>query len=156
MTKTERALNALHDREQIRELTARYCFLIMAGQMKKVLDLFTDDGLFTSNTGLEARGKPALRAMYDLVARSRPVPFIHNHVIRLSGETAEGTCGVEVRAVIRGTHHVLSGYYRDRYVKVGGRWKFHARAMHILHDEVGGAATSAVPSRRRKAPRRSA
>ncbi len=156
MIKTERVVNELYDREQIRELTNQYCFLIMSGQLKKVLDLFTDDGVFTSNNGLEARGKPALAAMYDLVARSRPVPFIHNHVIRVRGETAQGTCGVDVRAVIRGAHHTLSGYYRDRYVKRDGRWKFQSRVMHIVRDEIGGAAVPAAGGKRRTPARRSA
>jgi uncharacterized protein (TIGR02246 family) len=153
MAKAERVLNELYDREQIRELTNQYCFLIMSGQMKKVLDLFTDDGVFISNNGLEARGKAALAAMYGLVARSRPVPFIHNHVIRVRGETAEGTCGLDVRAIIRGTHRTLTGYYRDRYVKLDGRWKFQSRVMHIVRDETGAAAEPAAAGRRRKAPR---
>lgn len=155
MKKAEHLLNEMYDRELIRELTNQYCFLIMAGRMEKVLDLFTDDGVFTSNTGLEARGQTALAAMYDLVARSRPVPFIHNHVIRVRGDTAQGTCGLDVRAVIRGTHHTLTGYYHDRYVKLGGRWKFQSRAMHILRDEIGGAAEPTAIGKRRKPRRRS-
>ena len=51
------------------------------------------------------------------------------HVIDLDGETATGTCYLDLRASVDGRSMIGSGYYDDRYVRVGEAWKFRSRKL---------------------------
>jgi hypothetical protein len=60
-------------------------------------------------------------------------PFVHNHVIELEGDTATGTCYLDLRAVVDGKSMIGSGSYEDRYVRVGDGWKFRSRKLTMLY-----------------------
>ena len=56
-------------------------------------------------------------------------PFVHNHVIELDGDKARGTAYIDLRSVRDGRSMLGSGYYRDRYVRLGDDWKFQSRSL---------------------------
>ena len=60
-------------------------------------------------------------------------PFVHNHVVELRGETATGTCYLDLRASVEGRSMIGSGYYDDRYVRVDGEWKFRSRKLTLCY-----------------------
>jgi hypothetical protein len=60
-------------------------------------------------------------------------PFVHNHVIELDGDRASGVCYLDLRAITEGRSVMGSGFYRDRYARVEGDWKFESRELTMCY-----------------------
>lgn len=133
MASLEERVRALEDREEIRELTARYCHCVAAAEASGIVELFCDDGSFTMGQRT-VKGHAELEKFYTAIAGQPPLPFIQNHVIdELGVVEARGRCSVEIRMVQNGESVTAAGWYDDRYRKAGGRWRFAARAFHVFH-----------------------
>ena len=133
----EQVVRELADREEIKELTARYCWHVARGEGGAVVDLFTDDGVlaFGGDSPREVRGRPALEEFYRRSVH-RPedaVPFIHNHIIELNGESAQGTCTIDARFIQNGESVIAAGWYADKYRRVEGKWRFAERRITFHH-----------------------
>ncbi len=133
MTTIEDRLQAIEDREAIRELSARYCHAIAAGDPETIVGLFCEDGSFTvgdqTTTGTEA-----LTTFYSGLSETPPIPFIQNHVIdELDESTARARCSAEIRMVQHGESVTTAGWYDDRFRRVDGTWKFQERTFHVFH-----------------------
>ncbi len=132
MTSTEGRLQALEDRSEICELTARYCHAVARGDAAGIVSLFCEDGWFEMGDRT-VRGRGELERFYAGVAERPPLPFIQNHVVELAGDEASGLCSVEIR-MVRGDEAITAaGYYEDRYRRVDGAWRFAGRRFHVFH-----------------------
>ena len=126
----------LADREQLRELTARYAFLV--SQKRTAAELFTADGgfLFRTPDGdvREARGGEALDAIFADILRppNHNLPTVHNHIFSISGDTATGACWIELHATKEGETWAGAGYYEDQFRREHGRWKFVLRDSTLV------------------------
>lgn len=133
----EQVLQELQDREEIRELIARYAHCVANGV--SVAELLTDDGAFIvrtpGNPPKIKRGRAELDAEYAKleVIAEHPLPMIHNHILEISGDEARGVCSNELRIVENGESIIASGHYEDSFRRVDGRWKFVVRDMHFAH-----------------------
>jgi hypothetical protein len=129
-------IRELADREELRELTARYAFLI--SQKRSAAELFTADGgfLFRKPDGevREARGREALDTIFADILQppNHNLPTVHNHLFSLTGDAAPGACWIELHAAKDGEHWVGSGYYEDQFRREGGRWKFVLRDSTLV------------------------
>jgi uncharacterized protein (TIGR02246 family) len=133
MATLEEKINALEDREAIRELTAEYCHCIAAGDGDAVTALFCDDGTFVMGER-RVRGTAELSKFYGALAENPPIPFIQNHVIdNYTPNEAQGRCSVEIRMVQDGEAVTAAGWYQDRYRKVDATWKFSERDFITFH-----------------------
>lgn len=134
---SEHRLQELIDREEIRELIARYAHRVTEGE--SVADMFTDDGVFIvrfpGRPVMETRGRLALDALYGPGWHSpaRPLPMIHNHLIRIDGDRAIGICSNELRMTEAGESMIGSGSYEDQFRRENGQWKFVVRDMTFMH-----------------------
>ena len=134
----EAKIQELADREEIRELVATYAHRMAHGPA--VADLFTDDGAYI-NRGTaelpprEVRGRTALDDYFGDRSgwAERPLPMIHNQLIAIDGDEAEGLCSVEIRMASNGISMIASGYYKDRFRRENGRWKFVERDCSFFH-----------------------
>jgi uncharacterized protein (TIGR02246 family) len=138
MTTLEQQVQALTDREEIKELTARYAHGVARGEGARVAELFTDDGVFINRLNPNdpptvVRGREALQKFYTNIKRNTALPCIHNHLITLAGDEATGTCSIEVRITMKGQSMIGSGYYEDRFRRENGRWKFVERDCTFFH-----------------------
>jgi len=133
----EQRVRELEDRGQIIELTARYCWHIAHGEGEAAANLFTDDGVLdmTDADFKPVRGREAILKFYRASVREPEValPFIHNHIIELSGDDARGTCAIEARFSRNGESVTAAGYYEDKYRREGGRWLFAERKLYFHH-----------------------
>jgi hypothetical protein len=135
MSQAETALATLIAKDEIRELAMLYSRGIDRKDYELLADLYTADG--TDAHGEHFRG--FAKDFIGFLAQSLPhIPYtghhICNHLISVSGDTAEG----EVYAV---AYHVTpdgsGGWledvqnvrYLDSYRKEGGRWRFAAREV---------------------------
>jgi ketosteroid isomerase-like protein len=133
MTAIEDRLQAIEDREEIRELTARYCHAIAAADVAKIVSLFCKDGSFCTNDQVMT-GTIALTKFYSSLSGTPPIPFIQNHVIdELNESEARARCSAEIRLVQNGESVTGAGWYADTYRRVEGQWKFLERRFHIFH-----------------------
>ena len=134
----EAVVRELADREEIRDLIATYAHRMAHGPA--AADLFTDDGAYINRGAAdlpprEVRGRAELNEYYcDRSAwAERPLPMIHNELIAVAGDEATGICSVEIRLGANGTSIVASGYYKDKYRREGGVWKFAERDASFFH-----------------------
>src|SRR4051812_16776695 len=105
-------IRALEDREEIKELTALYSWHVARAEVDEVLALFTADGRFGSPSA-RSLSKDELEAFYrtNLVAGDR-VPLVQNHLIKLDGDVATGSCTMFTPWSPEGS---FCGVYQDRY-----------------------------------------
>ena len=71
----EQRVQELEDRDEIKELTARYCWHVAHGEGEAVANLFTDDGVLdVQDADFKAvRGREALLKFYRASVRE-PIP----------------------------------------------------------------------------------
>ena len=126
----EAIVHELADKEAIRDLARRYADCIWRRDSAGAIDLFTDDGEMDSGMAPPIKGREALLEAYErMIGDADFQPFVHNHVIELDGDRASGRCYLDLRASNNGTSMIGSGYYEDRYARIGGAWKFKARKL---------------------------
>jgi 8-oxo-dGTP pyrophosphatase MutT (NUDIX family) len=149
----EQRIQELEDRDQIKELTARYCWHVARGEGKQVAELFTDDGALEVNDGSfkPVRGRAALDKFYasSVNQPELAIPFIQNHIIEVSDDQAHGTCAIEARFARNGQSVTAAGYYEDRYRREAGKWRFVERKItfwHVVPLKQGWAEAKAAKS----------
>jgi len=127
-----RAIRRLLDLEEIRDLARRYAHCVWQRDAAAAALLFAEDGEMDTGDRPPIRGREAIRASYEEIFRSREFrPMVHNHVIDLDGESATGTCYLDVRTSVDGVDKIGLGYYQDRYVRTPDGWKFRSRLLEL-------------------------
>jgi len=124
----------LYDREEIRDLRYRYHECINEAQMAEIPDLFTEDGELDFGHLGKASGREQIKAFFSGLGRARSASdsrglyrvrqFIHNHVLKVSGDRATGYAYLEAKPVYNGESYVVAARYNDEYLKREGRWRF--------------------------------
>ena len=135
MTSIEQRLDVLEAKDEIRELTGRYCHAVVDGDADTIVSLFCANGIFRSHT-LAPAGHDELRAFYTAgVGGKTHKPFVQNHVIELDdADHARGRCSVEIRVMQDGEAYTQAGHYLDKYAKENGRWLFAERHYTRYHN----------------------
>jgi hypothetical protein len=129
-------LATLLAKNEIRELTARYCWCVTRGDAAGIVELFAPDGSFeTEMEGGNRRvvGREALLEFYKSVGPGFVHPLVSNHLTTVDGSRARGTC--DMRNLMRqpdGSYHHAAGSYEDTFVHDGKAWKFQSRLWITL------------------------
>ncbi len=126
----------LADREEIRELYARYAHSIDAAQFDEWVECFTEDGVFESPRLGKHRGRDGLRkfcAMYkESWGGAKPMHLMSNVSIAVNGDRAAGGCYLAYFHCKAGKAEFSAvGHYTDKLRKVNGRWRFEHRQVAI-------------------------
>jgi len=126
----------LEDREEIRELYARYAHTIDNRRYDEWLDCFTDDGVFESPRFGKHTGREGLRrftAIYkDSLGGAKPFHQITNVIFKIEGDSATGGCYLTYYHCKDGKAALsAAGTYTDRLRKVDGGWRFESRKVTI-------------------------
>ena len=121
------------DEKSIHELLTEYCYCYDAGNIDRVLALFTDDAIISNATGIH-RGVDAIRQNYiDFVAKRKfGFHFITNMTIRLAESRHEAVSTsylVTLNVKNDGQLALVAGSYIDRFQKAGEIWKFSERRI---------------------------
>ena len=154
MAKTESPLQALLDREAIRDLPLRYCDCVWRDDIEALLKLFARDGEFAMDAnGKKARavGHASMRKLYREGLAIGPRPYIHNHVVELKDAThATGRCYLDLRCIKQNMEFIGAGYYLDDYIKVRGEWKFARRCFTAVHFDAPEISVKPARARAKK------
>ena len=123
----------MSDKDEIRELLARYCFALDADKFEEMAALFTPDGVWETafGTGTGRAGIVAQANSIATGARPKRVHLTTNIVIDLDGDTATARSNwALIQNVPSGVPIIGSGgAYADRLVKADGRWFFRRRTI---------------------------
>jgi 3-phenylpropionate/cinnamic acid dioxygenase small subunit len=141
-------MSALEDKDTIRELLARYCFLLDGHELKEFAALFTADGEWISRNG-HATGPEAIEGLLrGLVPEPAPGKrrkhLTTNIIIDLAGDSATVVSNfLVVRDSEAGPVISVAGTYDDTVVRVGADWKFKSR--RLSHDIAGESGLNLGP-----------
>jgi hypothetical protein len=126
-------MSALEDVEAIRDLARRYAHHVWQNEVGKLAGLFAEDGEMDPGTRPPLRGRVALDAGFRemLTTGSVFLPFVQQHVVDLDGDTATGTCYIDLRAEVGGKSMIGAGWYADRYVRTPGGWRIQSRKLTL-------------------------
>jgi uncharacterized protein (TIGR02246 family) len=122
----------MSEKDEIRELLARYCFALDEERFEDMAALFTEDGVWETafGTGTGRAGIVAQALSFSKPNRPRRVHLTTNIVIDLEGDTAK------VRSYWQQFQNSATdpeigsgGSYYDTLVKVDGRWFFRHRRI---------------------------
>lgn len=123
----------LEDRDEIKELTSKYFWHAVRGETEGMAACFTIDGAFDARPAggpYRAQGYEELVKYFNLVMKPVPsaIPMAHNHIIKLNGDDASGTCvlATPIGGRLGGG---FVGYYHDRYRRAGEKWLFAERVF---------------------------
>jgi hypothetical protein len=141
-------MTTLEDREAIRELLARYCFLLDGYQLREFAALFTAGGEWISRNGTAVGPQAIEELLRALVPEPAPGKrrkhFTTNLIIELSGDTATVVSNFLVmRDSEAGPAISVAGTYDDVVVRTSEGWKFKSR--RLSHDIAGESGLNVKP-----------
>ncbi len=124
------------DREQIRELYARYAITIDNERFEDWVQCFTPDGIFDSPIYGQFPGHAKLREFTQGYQRSWEGGKVRHMMVNVSfdidGDTATGFCNLIYFSLKGGkTELTAVGGYNDKLRKENGEWRFTYRRVHI-------------------------
>ena len=124
------------DREQIRELYARYAYTVDLGRYHDWVQCFTDDGVFDSPLFGQHKGPQGLlkfTALYKESQGGAQVRHVMSNVtFTINGEHATGGCYLTYYHSKNGKSELAAvGGYNDKLLKVDGKWLFEYRKVFI-------------------------
>jgi 3-phenylpropionate/cinnamic acid dioxygenase small subunit len=126
----------LEDREQIRELYARYAFTIDYGPHEEWVRCFTPDGVFDSPRLGRHEGHDGLTKFTATYAASHGDAQVRhmmtNVTFRIEGDMAKGGCYLTYYHCKNGKATLQAiGRYQDELRKIDGEWLFQYRRVFI-------------------------
>jgi uncharacterized protein (TIGR02246 family) len=132
------------EKDEIRELMARYCHALDACSFDEVASLFADNGEWSTTYG-SARGRAQIEALLaSVVPRPGEGPqrkhYITNIIIKL-GDDGRATARSDylvVRESPGGLIPVMGGTYLDAFLKQGDVWRFVRK--ELVHNIAGDMA----------------
>jgi hypothetical protein len=129
-------LAELAAREAIRDLVARYVHAADGGRIDELAALFTVDGVLRIDDRPAITGRAAIAAFLRdaAAAGAAPQPVrIRHHVSSWRGalEGADTATGAAYFLVLGPAGLDHWGRYRDRYVRLDGRWSFTERRVRV-------------------------
>jgi SAM-dependent methyltransferase len=137
----EQRLQRVEDQTAIAELKAAYCAACDADHDADAIAALFAAGAVWHRAGEEpCAGPEAIRAYMDRIRRSgrmvRTAHMITNPVVHVHGDEATGRWRLlMLYTASDGRYHRIIGHYRDRFVRVGGRWRF--RSLYVTVEESG-------------------
>jgi len=124
--------------DEIRELKHEYCWAFDAGDLDRVMDLFTDDAVCELGPFGAWRGRAEIERGYreQMVYSRVPGGRLHavtNEVIAVDGDTATGRWYLVDYDIEPGTTQPvrLLATYADGYRREGGRWRIATTSLTI-------------------------
>lgn len=131
----EAQVGKLNDLEAIRTLRRHYHECINEGRNAEIINLFAADPEIDFAHLGRGKGKAQVNAFFSGI--SIPAPgggqpqlysfvkqFIHNMVVNVHGDTADGFSYLEAKPIYNDESFLVAGRYDDEYVRENGQWKF--------------------------------
>ncbi len=130
----DRRLRLLEDIEAIRDLRMRYHYCINEGEWGGVVDLYTEDAHVAIPPVVDVIGKEAIDRFYRTLPDNVDIvkQFIHNHMVEVRGDEAEGVSYLDARYGGDGKSLLVAGRFKERYRRVGDGWKISETLVELF------------------------
>jgi 3-phenylpropionate/cinnamic acid dioxygenase small subunit len=124
------------DREQIRELYARYAIYIDSSRFSDWVNCFTQDGVFESPLMGKFAGHAELHKFTGQYHESWAGGGVRHMMVNVSfdvqGDLATGTCSLIYFKVHDGkSEYLLTGGYHDTLRKENSEWRYTHRKVYL-------------------------
>ena len=129
----EAQVRLLDDRAAIQDLRFQYHIAVNEKDLDSIHLLFSEDAEVQFEGIGSAQGRSEIEALYRDVVGGSPFikQFIHNHVIRVEGDTATGLSYLDARTVANGESLLVAARFDDEYVRQAGEWKFRSLSLKV-------------------------
>jgi len=122
------AVQELRDIEAIKQLKARYCYLVDERRWEELAQLWTEDAVGDYDFGLVFHGRDAVMEGFfhgpTVTAASFFVHMVHNPIVNVAGDSATGQWYLTAQSASQaGQAMWVMGRYQDEFRRVGGEWK---------------------------------
>ena len=141
-------VQALVDREQIRQLIYQYSFYVDTKRVEELAALMTHDAVVDSGPGRRHVGREAF-LQYNLMRLSGTTGASDHNTLdashhsnanvlihELDAEVARVTTSVIAWHQVAGEHPIVHGWYEDVVVKTPDGWRFKERVIKLANPEV--------------------
>jgi ketosteroid isomerase-like protein len=130
----DRRLRLLEDIEAIRDLRMRYHFCINEQQWGGIVDLYTDDAHVAIAPVVDVRGKEAIDRFYRALPDHVDIvkQFIHNHMVEVRGDVAEGVSYLDARYGGDGQSLLVAGRFKELYRRTDAGWKISETLVELF------------------------
>jgi len=138
----ERRLSLLEDKDALRSLRDAYHACINDGRYAEIADLCTDDAVVRLGYLARYQGRAQIDAGFrGMGARERFFikQYIHSHQVTVSGNTGTGVSYLEARYGRFGVSYLVSGCYRDKYIRTANGWRFQEMDIDFYYTVPAGA-----------------
>ncbi len=140
LERIEWRLQALEDREEIRNLVARYNWVMDDRDLEGIRDLFTEDVKVSSHDGaLSSHGREEVVAMFQgrFEVLGPSLHWAHDHRVWLDPDDHDRACGLlslHAEMTRFGMAAISAIRYKDAYRRCGdGRWRFSERLLSFFY-----------------------
>lgn len=129
----------LEDREEIRQLIARYGYVVDGRDIEGIPRLFTPAGRFRSRDGvIDATGRPAVVEAFHgrYAALTFSLHWTHDVIVEpdpADPDRATGIVGSHAEVCRNGTPMIAALRYDDVYRRHEGRWLFEDRLLSFVY-----------------------
>lgn len=129
----DRRLRLLEDIEAIRALRMRYHYCINEQEWGGIVGLYTDDAYVAIGTVMSARGTAAIDTFYRNLPDKVEIvkQFIHNHMVEVRGDEAEGISYLDARYGDEGQSLLVAGRFKEKYRRTAEGWKISETLVEI-------------------------
>jgi ketosteroid isomerase-like protein len=164
-------LQALLDKDEIRELTFMYAHRILTQDWAGLAALFAEDAVvdYTNvatllrfrrattsareeGSDLMIRGRAQIERFFPITARLDVKAYFTNHVIRVTGDAAVGISMFENRVTELGQSVIGAGRMYDEYRRIHGRWRISYRRQELFYVTGLNEGWAEGPDRDRELP----
>lgn len=128
-------LQRLEDREEIRELIARYGRAVDDRDWESLAAQYTPDAIFDSALGRSV-GVAAIIEYYKERTSAYVASYHYPHsseIVFDDDDRARGVVCAHAELTIEGDTVMVALRYQDDYRRVDGRWRFHERNTNLLY-----------------------
>lgn len=139
MASLEARIARLEARQAIADLVTMYAVACDEHDMDTLMDLFAEDAVFTSPSGLMmADGRSAIEEMFVNLFKVRGPAYhwTHDHIINVDANDplkATGRIYSHAETSPHGVTSLAAMRYDDVYRCENGRWRFQSRDIHFLY-----------------------
>ncbi len=139
IARLERRLQAVEDREQIRNLVARYNWVMDDRDLAAIRDLFTEDVSVSSHDGaMGAHGRDEVVAMFQgrFEVLGPSLHWAHDHRVWLDEDDpdlATGLVSLHAEMTRFGTAAISAIRYQDVYRRGADGWRFSRRVLSFFY-----------------------
>lgn len=140
-------IQGLLDREEVRDLVARYAFCVDDHDLNALETMFHPDAVFDRD-GHVASGWPEVAAMLDASMRGFRRMVHTPHAVLVESTAPDEAVGISSgHAELVTSQGVLLAAYRysDRYARHGERWVFSRREVRFLYAVSATDYAAALP-----------